>query len=226
MYRTHIKDKHITLYPSSEKDAPLIVLHVFEENEPIYEAIKEKTSQPFSLLVIAHLDWDADMSPWIAPPLFKGDHGCSGKADLYLETLLNEIMPWALSHLENKPTYKALAGYSLAGLFSIYALYHTDIFSRIASASGSFWFPNFLEYVKDHELKEEPDYIYFSLGDKEARTRHALLKTVEEHTASLVSYYKEKGIKTDFEMNPGNHIQDAMNRMAKAIASLLEETLS
>lgn len=37
-----------------------------------------------------------------------------------------------------------IAGYSLAGLFALYALYKTDVFTRVASMSGSLWFPGIM----------------------------------------------------------------------------------
>ena len=60
--------------------------------------------------------------------------------------------------------------------------------------------------------------IYFSLGDREARTRNALLSTVEDKTGKVYDKYKNKGIETTFEMNPGNHFKDADLRLAKGIA--------
>lgn len=41
-----------------------------------------------------------------------------------------------------------LGGYSLAGLFSLWAAYQTNLFAGIAAASPSVWFPGFLDYAK------------------------------------------------------------------------------
>ena len=41
-----------------------------------------------------------------------------------------------------------IGGYSLAGLFSLWAAYQTDVFSGFAAASPSVWFPGFIEYMK------------------------------------------------------------------------------
>lgn len=56
-----------------------------------------------------------------------------------------------------------ITGYSLAGLFAVYAIYRTDVFSG-GCMSGSVWFPGFKEYIFSRELKRRPDCIYFSLG--------------------------------------------------------------
>ena len=67
-----------------------------------------------------------------------------------------------------------------------------------------------------------PSRVYFFLGDREARTRNALLSTVEDKTGKVYDQYKNKGIETTFEMNPGNHFKDADLRLAKGIAWMLK----
>ena len=52
--------------------------------------------------------------------------------------------------------------------------------------------------------------------------RNALLSTVEDKTGKVYDQYKNKGIETTFEMNPGNHFKDANLRLAKGIAWILK----
>ena len=161
------------------------------------------------------------MSPWECPPIFRGEPPFTGGADAYLALLTQEILPGILSRLSAAPAYLALAGYSLAGLFAVYASYRTDLFSRIASASGSFWFPGFPEFAANHEPERTPDRVYFSLGDQEAKSRNRILRTVEDHTRALRERLERAGAKTVFARNPGNHFRDAPKRMAKGIAWIL-----
>ena len=49
-----------------------------------------------------------------------------------------------------------------------------------------------------------------------------LLSTVEDKTGKVYDQYKNKGIETTFEMNPGNHFKDADLRLAKGIAWILK----
>ena len=92
--------------------------------------------------------------------------------------------------------FTGIAGYSLGGLFALYAAYHCDEFRRVASMSGSLWFPDFREYVLSHDFANRPDRIYLSLGDKEAKTRNPVLKTVQEgardNSRSPVQWSAEK----------------------------------
>lgn len=219
----NIAGKNVTLFSAMTETAPLVVLHTFEdEGERICKTARGMTGAVFSLAAIGGLRWDDEMSPWESPPLFKGDTPCTGGADAYLKVLTGEILPTILSRLPAAPAYLALAGYSLAGLFAVYASYRTDKFSRIASASGSFWFPRFWEFAQEHEPMKQPERVYFSLGDEEAKTRNKLLRTVEDNTRALYERYESAGVKTVFELNPGNHFKDAPERMAKGIAWILE----
>ena len=122
-----------------------------------------------------------------------------------------------------KPSYVALAGYSLAGLFAIYAAYKTDIFSRIISASGSLWFPGFEDYAKSHEFVKKPDFVYLSLGDTESKAKNKVLATVQDKTESLFELYKSKNIPVIFELNKGNHFTEPALRTAKGIKWILEQ---
>ena len=217
-----IAGKSVRLFPSERPDAPLVWLHTVKgEGESVYRAVRGMTDRPFSFAAVGGLRWEEEMTPWPCPPLFKGDKPFSGGADAYLETLTDKLLPEVTARLPAAPAYLALAGYSLAGLFAAYALYRTDAFARIACASGSFWYPGFLDYAETHMLKRRPERVWFSVGDREAGTRHEILRSVEENTRALHARYEREGIETIFEMNPGNHFRDAEQRMAKGIAWIL-----
>ena len=121
----------------------------------------------------------------------------------------------------------AIAGYSLAGLFALWAAWNSGYFRRVASVSGSLWYPGFTDFIKDNTprtgLKEGPglEKAYFSLGDRESRTRHPLMSRVDACTAEVVEKVRSYGIETTFEWNPGNHFDHPELRMARALAWLL-----
>ena len=214
--------KHVYLYGDRDEAAPHVIINTFQGNgSSIYSALCSMTDKKVNLAVVSDIDWDDEMSPWECPPLGKNDSPCTGGADKYLEKLTGTIIPEIKKKLGGEPEYIAIAGYSLAGLFAIYSLYKTDIFSRAVSASGSMWFPGFVEYTEKNEYIRKPDKVYFSLGDKEAHTRNALLSTVEDKTNEIYGHYKDSGIGTAFDLNPGNHFKDADIRLAKGIAWIL-----
>lgn len=215
--------KNITIYKGKSSTAPLVILNTVQnEGKQVYDAVYNLADLDFSLAAIGDLDWNRDMTPWPASAVMRKGYDFGGEADAYLQELIEIILPGILAKLTDKPEYIALAGYSLGGLFAVYALYRTDLFSRVASASGSFWYPDFLDFVKEHEFCRKPERLYFSLGNKEAKTKNPVMKTVEERTKELHRWYKKKDIHTVYEENPGNHFQDAVNRMARGIVWILQ----
>ena len=210
------------LFRAQNPSSPLVVLNTFEgEGSDVFDAVRSLTDVDFSLLEVSGMDWNRDLSPWEASAVFKNDVPFCGKADEYLDKLLNQAIQSALTELGGTPSYIAIAGYSLAGLFAIYALYKTSVFSRAASASGSLWFPGFLEYASTHEFAGKPERIHLSLGDKEAKTRNPVMATVQDDTEKLALLFRERNVDVTFELNPGNHFQDPALRMAKGIADVL-----
>ena len=205
-----IAEKGVDIFPSTETTAPTI-----------YEAARAANYPQFALVAISDLDWNHDMAPWDRPAAFKNGEPFIGGADDYLRLLVEEIMPRAEKELSGPPAWRGIAGYSLAGLFALYAIYRTDVFSRVGGMSGSLWFPGFKEYVFSHEPKRRPDCIYFSLGDKEAKTRNSVLKTVQENTEEIQAFYQSKGIDTVFQLNPGNHFVQGIERTIAGIQWLL-----
>ena len=215
--------KKAAVYCAVQADAPLIVLNSFtEDGTAVIRSLQELSAPECNLLIISNLNWDRDLSPWYCPPLIENDASFAGGADEYLDLLLAQILPKAKAMLVGTPCFTGIAGYSLAGLFALYAIYHCGAFERAASMSGSLWFPGFREYVQSHEPLKHPDKLYFSLGDREAKTRNPYLKNVQQDTEQIVSCFQRKGLNVAWELNPGNHFKDADFRSAKGIKALLE----
>jgi predicted alpha/beta superfamily hydrolase len=218
-----VVEKIITLYMAGNNDAPLIVLNSFSGNgEGVWEEVKELSDKDFSLLNISNLKWNHDMTPWYSPPLPWEKEESSGGADEYLERLIGDIIPKAKEYLEAEPSKIGIAGYSLGGLFALYALYKCDMFDCGASVSGSLWFPGFKDFVFDNNMKRKPEKLYISLGDKEAKTKNQILRTVQENSEAIAGHYREQGLDVTWELNPGNHFREPELRTAKGIAAILK----
>ena len=219
-----IEGKKISLFGSENTSSPLVILNTYgDEGQEVWNECQKLKCPPSCLATISNLDWNNELSPWESPALYKNDGGFSGGADSYLSLLTDKIIPTVCDSMGAKPSYLVLAGYSLAGLFAIYEAYKTDIFSRIVSASGSTWFPDFEEYVKSRDFKKKPDCIYLSLGDTEAKAKNKVLATVQDKTESIFELYKSLEIPVIFELNKGNHFTEAALRTAKGIKWILEQ---
>ena len=216
------KGKTISIFPSLEVNVPIIYLNTFsDEGQKVYETAQTTGCPSFTLVTISDLDWNHDMVPWDSPPAFKNADPCTGGADDYLRLLTEEIIPTAESEIFGVPRWRGIAGYFLAGLFALYAIYQTNLFSRVGSMSGSLWFPRMKEYIFSHEPKRWPDCIYFSLGDKESKTRNPILKSVQQNTEEIHAFYQSKSIDTVLQQNPGNHYNHAVERTAAGLCWLL-----
>lgn len=217
-----VGQKTVDVFQSENPNRPVIYLNTYgREGEAVFRQISAFGDLDFTLVAISGLNWDHDMAPWDIPPISSKDTPCTGGADAYLDLLLHEILPQAEKTVLGTPLWRGIAGYSLAGLFALYSIYRTDVFSRAASVSGSLWFPEFSAFVRAHTPKQSPDCIYFSLGDKEQKTRNPFLQTVRQNTEEIEAFYEQQGVTATFQLNPGNHFQDAALRTAAGIRWIL-----
>ena len=197
-------------------DADIVLIQPVDEYElssienEVNEIIR-LSNKDFHLIAVKIENWNRELSPWKAKAVFgKEDFGDGAK----------ETLDRILKLCTDKDKQYIIGGYSLAGLFSLWASYQTDTFKAVASASPSMWFPGFIAYMKDNEIKT--DAVYLSLGDKEMNTRNPVMATVGDCINGAYKYLKEKGLDVFLEWNKGNHFKDADIRTAKAFSWALE----
>lgn len=171
--KTTISGLSIHTQMSSVAGAPIVyLLGDVADNSPI------QVPEGVSLVNIGVDLWEENFSPWCAPHVFAKGPNFGDGAQKTLDTLINQVIPWTESELTELPAYRVLVGYSLAGLFSLWAgvsqqvarvcqpddvssqpgpssqpgAPHVDAlaatFQRIGAVSGSFWFPGLLDYVE------------------------------------------------------------------------------
>ena len=187
-----------------------------EDPEREREAIAAHAGDlPFCLVTLTVEDWNRELSPWPAPPVF-GAEGFGGGAAETLDRLLGELLP----SLERPDRVFYLGGYSLAGLFALWAAHQTDRFAGVAAVSPSVWFPGFLDYAREHTPRTRA--VYLSLGDAEERTRNPVMATVGDAIRALEQRYAEELLPCRLDWNPGNHFREPETRTAKGFAWLLE----
>jgi len=222
MITLNIHGKVVDVYPSDEPDKPVIYLNTFgHEGKKVYQELQKMNSPAFNMVAISKLSWDSEMSPWDCPPISKTDFPCTGGADEFLSMMIEDILPKAEENIKGTPVWRGITGYSLAGLFAVYSIYQTDLFTRVASMSGSLWFPGLTDYIYTHDFKVQPEHVYFSLGDKESKTKNSYLCTTQEKTSEIQAYYDKKGIDCVFVLNPGNHYVNGDKRTAAGLDWIL-----
>ena len=203
----------ITEYGNTNASTGLIQMvddHDLEGMESELAQIRKRTGKDFYLAAIRVQDWNADLSPWPAPAVFGKESFGQGAPDT-----LSEV----LKYCAGRDKTFIIGGYSLAGLFALWAAYQTDTFKAVAAASPSIWFPGFVDFMKDREIHTKR--VYLSLGDKEEKTRNPVMAAVGDRIKEAHDLLKKQGINTTFEWNTGNHFKDADIRTAMAFASVM-----
>ena len=104
------------------------------------------------LVLISGMDWNADMSPWMADGVMKKEKVFYGGAPTFLKELVKDSIPTVEQWLGLKDPRRYLMGISLSGLFAVWSLVQTDIFKGVASVSGSLWFDGFVEWLAKHPM--------------------------------------------------------------------------
>ena len=238
-----------TVYlPASVEIRQMIYFHPSPGNvrkigDELWRSLRKDFSRKGAGLVMFEVeDWNHDLSPWPAERIFREGEGFAGGGRDYLEDLCGQVIPEIegryaeISYIQRR----AIGGYSMGGLFALYALLKSPLFTDLISVSGSLWYEGIVEYISERagregkvsglqeDLRREEEYnrgrgrAYFSLGQREPKTRNPVMRRVGEQTAAIVELMKEWGFCVHFEWNPGNHFRDELGRMERAIRYMLD----
>ncbi len=214
----------IKVWTGRGTNLPTVYIHSVAGNgENVWKRCFVSGNVPeFNLVSIYDFNFEGEMTPWPAPGVRKGLPMFEGNAESHLKDLIEHIIPEAEEILPSPSRYNVIAGYSLAGLFAFWAAWNTRIFRRIACGSASFWYPGFIDYMKEYKMLASPDVVYISLGDNEANTKHPVMSRVGDCTDEVLKYLEAQAIPYFFEINHGNHFSDPDGRLAKAIIKTLK----
>ena len=180
-----------------------------------------QSGRNFLFAAIPVTNWNDELSPWEAPAV-RGTQGFSGKAADTLRFLTEHVIPTLKQQFHLPENVKiVLGGYSLAGLFALWASTQTNLFYGIAAASPSVWFPGWMEFEQQHPIQAQ--HIYLSLGDKEERTKNTVMAAVGDNIRALHSQLTARGVDRALEWNSGGHFKDADLRTAKAFRWVMAE---
>jgi putative 30S ribosomal protein S12 len=182
--------------------------------------IQDNIDKQFSLIAFKIEDWNSELSPWEAPPAFGNKSFGSGAKDT-LEFIESRFIPTVKEkyNLDNDIKF-ILGGYSLAGLFSLWSAYKSNIFSGIAAASPSVWFNGWEGFMNNNTPLSNT--IYLSLGDTEEKTKNKVMSAVGDNIRKQEELLKNDKIKTILEWNKGGHFSNSDIRVAKAFIWCIE----
>lgn len=180
-----------------------------------------QSAHHFLFAAIQVESWNDALSPWKSPAVW-GKQGFGGNATDTLRFLTEQVVPTLKQQFNLPENIKIiLGGYSLAGLFALWASTQTDLFYGIAAASPSVWFPGWMEFERQRPIQAQR--VYLSLGDKEERTKNTVMAAVGDNIRALHSQLTARGVDCTLDWNSGGHFKDADLRTAKAFRWTMEE---
>lgn len=205
-----------------EKNADICLIQAVDDHDAAlldaeYALIRQKVPDvAVALFAFQAADWNGDLSPWPALPVF-GNEPFAGRAEDTLADLLQQGLPEARKALRPGKEHFILGGYSLAGLFALWAACRTPIFEGCAAASPSVWFPGWVSFAETHPMQSSA--VYLSLGDREEKTRNPVMAAVGDCIRRQSAILDEiPACRHTLQWNPGNHFRDPEKRTADAFA--------
>ena len=195
--------------------------HELQSMDSEVEAIALSSAYSFLFAAVPVKNWNDELSPWKSPAVW-GKESFGGNAADTLRFLTEQVIPSLKQQFNLPENVKIiLGGYSLAGLFALWASTQTDLFYGIAAASPSVWFPGWMEFEQQHPIQAQR--IYLSLGDREERTKNIVMAAGGDNIRTLHSQLIARGADCTLEWNNGGHFKDADLRTARAFRWVMED---
>lgn len=172
-------------------------------------------------LIVSFLikDWNSELTPWNAEPIF-GKKGFKDGGKETLRYIIDDLIPY-LRGINNTEKFFFLVGYSLAGLFSLWSGYQTNVFEGVAAVSPSVWYKGWIDYARDNDCKTKK--VYLSLGDREEKAKNIIMASVGDAIRKQYELLIGMNIECILEWNEGNHFVDSDKRIAKGINWLIRK---
>ena len=177
--------------------------------------IAQHTEHPFAMAAFKIEDWHLQLTPWHDDAISRREE-VGLHAEETLQFITDELLPRMRSLLGDMPI--VLGGYSLAGLFSLWASTLSSEFQAIAAASPSVWIRDWQTYASAHPTRAR--VVYMSLGRKEEHVRNASMARVGDNIRFEHALLKQQLGEdcTTLQWNEGGHFVDMDSRTATAYA--------
>lgn len=196
------------------------VIYVVDSPEHPFDLGGVAAGVTCSIVRVPVANWNDSLTPWPAPGLYRGEPDFGGNAAHTLADLCERVIPAIEREAKLCPTKRAICGYSLGGLFSLYAFAHREFFDACACLSGSVWYEGWVEHLRGLDFRGNGRFAYLSIGAKEKRAALAALKRVQDNMAQCADILRERGCTVEYAIGPGNHLSFIPERFAAGLAAL------
>jgi predicted alpha/beta superfamily hydrolase len=218
MEELHINGRLCRLFGAGEPGCILIQPSARHENatlEAEAAQIAALSPLPTVLATVELEDWIVDLMPWPDGNISR-EPAAGERAGKTLDYLLLSLFPALQERYGDLPVI--LGGYSLGGLFALWAASQTDRFKAVAAASPSVWIRDWIPYAGKHPLL--CDDVYLSLGEREEHVKNQAIARVGGCLRAQYAMIQEQlgDRHCTLVWEDGNHFTDNEGRMARAFA--------
>ncbi len=173
----------------------------------------------FAIVFFDTVEWAKALMPWQDEVVSRNEEVGMHAQDtlVYIE---ESLVPWLHERFGKLPCI--IGGYSLGGLFALWAARQSAAFCAVAAASPSLWIKGWADFADNSSLNAQLAYV--SLGDREEHCRNQCMARIgdcvrHEH---LTLTEQIGTTATTLEWNNGGHFGEEAERTAKAFAWCIE----
>ena len=203
------------------------------------DLIAQASPTGFAMVFFDCGEWARALMPWPDDAVAR-DAEVGRHAPDTLRFIEHTLLPWLRERFGALPCI--IGGYSLGGLFALWAARNTDAFAAVAAASPSLWINGWGEYAAAHPIlppkattqhstlniphsASRSSAIHLSLGDREEHCRNQRMKRIgdcvrAEH-ALLCQQLSPTAV--TLRWHEGGHFGAEAERTAEAFAWCIEQ---
>lgn len=175
------------------------------------ETLATNATKGFAIAFLDTVEWAKALMPWHDEAVSRDDEVGRHAQDT-LKYITESLVPWLHERFGQLPCM--IGGYSLGGLFALWAARQSTAFSAVAAASPSLWIKGWADYADQNSLNAQLAYV--SLGDREEHCRNQRMAKVgdcvrREHELLTEELGENR---TVLEWNEGGHFVNEGIRMA------------
>lgn len=203
------------------------------------DLIAQASPTGFAMVFFDCVEWARALMPW-ADDAVSRDAEVGRHAPDTLRFIEHTLLPWLRERFGALPCI--IGGYSLGGLFALWAARNTDAFTAVAAASPSLWINGWDEYAATHPIlppkattqhstlniphsESRSSAIHLSLGDREEHCRNQRMKRIGDCVRAEYTLLCQQLSPTAVTLrwHEGGHFGAEAERTAEAFAWCIEQ---
>lgn len=153
----------------------------------------------------------------------------NGGADIFINFLKNEVIPFIVEQYHVDQTRQILFGHSLGGLFVLHTLFnHPDLFQSYIASSPSIWWnkqavlENESGFVSNIDILAKQTKLFLTIGSLETADMITNVKQLSER----LSKHQTDGFRVEYHEADGeNHISVVPTTLSRALRFVFHEKI-